>query len=573
MKQHKNHFSPRVIIILMSTIFILCGVTLYMILGAKDFVIPIILIIAMALLTVGAVIVQIFFTKKVYGRYHWYESLLDAIPFPISVTDIDMNWTFINKPVEDMLGIKRSEILGKQCHNWNANICNTENCGIARLRSGQLQTQFKQLGMDFQVDTSYIRDKKGNQAGHIEVVQDITSKVRGAQYSNQEVAKIAANLKALSEGSLNMDFSVGAGDQYTAEEKKNFEEINQNFKMAVDNIAVYISEISYILGEIADGNVSRSIVSEFKGDFLELKTALNHIVSSLNDTMLNINSASQQVAAGTRQVSDGSQAISQGATEQASAIEQLTSTVAQIAGQTRQNAVNANRANELAISAKDHAVDGNEQMKGMQSAMVEINESSANISKIIKVIDGIAFQTNILALNAAVEAARAGVHGKGFAVVAEEVRNLAARSAQAAKETTVLIESSIKKTEAGTEIANKTAAALAIIVEGVEKAAELMGQIAAASDEQATGIMLINGGIEQLSQVVQNNSATSEETAASAEELSSQAEILNSMVGRFKMEEAAQSARLLKGSPEHGHIENKVKRPEIELNDSQFGKY
>ena len=343
---------------------------------------------------------------------------------------------------------------------------------------------------------------------------------------------------------------------------------------------------------MADGDLTVEVAISSENDLLGKK--LHEMVEKNNEVLSTIAAASDQVASGSRQISDSSIALSQGATEQASSVEELTASVEEISTQTKVNAESANKANQLAEIAKNNAQKGNDQMKEMQKAMEEINISSSNISKIIKVIDEIAFQTNILALNAAVEAARAGQHGKGFAVVAEEVRNLAARSANAAKETTEMIEGSIKKVEAGTKIANDTADALNKIVEDVTQAASLVNDIATASNEQATGIAQINQGIMQVSQVVQTNSATSEESAAASEELSSQAELLKDAVNRFRLKKvrseyskyediSPEVLRMLENKrdkknseinqEEKSQDDKKTSNPKIVLSDKEFGKY
>ena len=419
-------------------------------------------------------------------------------------------------------------------------------------------------------DIEHARIVSDKQTKEIEKVYSVSEKQ--AQYQANEVNKLLVNLQRLSRGELLCDIVVDPGDQDTEALNKLFNEIAKNLGGGVEAIKGYIQDISIVLSDVSEGNLCVDITSEYHGDFIELKKSINNIISSLNNILVDINASAEQVASGTNQVSEGSQNISQGATEQASSIDELSASITQIAEQTKQNALNANTANDLANAAKKDAAEGNEQMKAMQKAMVEINDSSVNISKIIKVIDDIAFQTNILALNAAVEAARAGAHGKGFAVVAEEVRNLAARSAQAAKETTDLIEGSIKKVEIGSKIADQTASALNNIVNGVDKAAQLVGDIAVASNEQATGITQINKAIEQLSLVVQQNSATSEEAASASVQLSSQAELLKSMVGQFNLKKKADKAPQDEKNIDNVHS-NFLKKPKIILNDMEFGKY
>ena len=311
-------------------------------------------------------------------------------------------------------------------------------------------------------------------------------------------------------------------------------ELGRTMDQFADNLE---QEVVTNLQKLATGDLTFSVTPRSEQDLL--RGALQRLGQDLNALMEQIQSTGTEIAGGSTQVATSSQTQAQGATQQAAAVEEISSSMVEIGSQTRHNAENAAAANQLTQQACDAARQGNERMQAMITAMGEISEAGQSISKIIKVIDEIAFQTNLLALNAAVEAARAGVHGKGFAVVAEEVRNLAARSAKAARETAELIDSTVQKTSRGSQIAAQTAEALAGIVSSVSQAGELVADIAAASNEQAQGISQVSVGLTQIEQVVQLGTANTEELAAAAEELSGQATALHQMLSRFQLKNAA----------------------------------
>ncbi|MBR2303972.1 MAG: methyl-accepting chemotaxis protein [Ruminococcus sp.] len=311
--------------------------------------------------------------------------------------------------------------------------------------------------------------------------------------------------------------------------------LSTSLEETVFSLRQYISLITYSLTQISEGNLQYRLEGNFKGDFFKIKSTFNEIFDSLNDTFASINLSAEQVNSGAVQVSDYSQSVSQGATQQASAIEELSATLSDVSDQIMQNSEDSKNAYNI-VSDNTEAVNScNEDMENMLKAMNAIKTSSDEIAKIIKVIDEISFQTNILALNAAVEAAREG--SKGFGVVADEVRRLASRSAEAARQTADLIENSSAAVAKGSQIAEQTAKSLNEIVEKSNQIRALVKNISEASETQSGAIAQVNTGVDQISAVVSANTSTAVSTASASEELSSQSLILKNMIARFKLDD------------------------------------
>ncbi len=314
---------------------------------------------------------------------------------------------------------------------------------------------------------------------------------------------------------------------------------------AIANSTQYEHEIQRVLKEVVNRNLTVEVKGDFLGDYLGTKLSLIEIIKVLNSILLQIGHSAGQVESSSGHLSKESQAMSEGATEQASSIEELSSLISVVTEQISKNAENAKTAREKAAFAEKETLSSNSQMNDMMTAMENISFKSSEISKINKIMDDIAFQTNLLALNAAVEAARAGAAGKGFAVVADEVRNLAGKSADAARNTTQLIEETIAAVENGSHITRETAISLDKSSRATKDVVTLIDQIAQASEEQANAIVQIDQGIEQISTVVQANAATSEESAAASEELSDQAVILYDLIKSFKLNNSTFPSQLV----------------------------
>jgi len=499
----------------------------------------------------------------------------DQLPTPVMSIDRDFNVTVMNSAGAKVLGMTPEECSGRKCYElFKTPHCNTDQCQTKRAMeqnrafTGETVADPSGLNMPIRYTGAPIRDESGKVVGGVEYVLDITDEERSIHEIQRLVRQsIEGNLSVRADlDELNGSFNdIGKGlnemleailvpigeamevldrmsqGDLSARVRGDYQGDQAKLKNAINSFQdmnqQVVEDIRKITGAMAEGNLRVRPEADYQGDFQQIQNALNTVIDTLNENLNTVASATEQVSSAVEQVTAASQNLASVSQEQSSAVEEVSSSVEETDSQVKANAENADVANHLVNESATAANHGQERMQEMLDAMNGISEASQNIAKIIKVIDEIAFQTNLLALNAAVEAARAGQHGKGFAVVAQEVRNLAGRSAKAAKETADLIEDAVGRVKKGVGIANETATALESIQQNVVKVKDLIAEIATASQEQSQGMAQINDAISQVAQGAQNAAQQSEELSSSADEMNRLVNVMKEAVATFELTE------------------------------------
>lgn len=522
---------------------------------------------------------------------------LDVIPSPAMIIDTDYHIMYMNRKAVDLSQESLQSLLQRkaQCHSvWCTEHCHTSQCACGKAMQTKQDVESKTIAKPCgkSMDISYtgvpILDSHGKCIAIFEVISDMTeienarrSAEKVAAFQEVEIQRMQKNLSAIANGDFHCDYAITESDAETFIVHGKFlvltqslqktvaaiealsRDVNQISENAVqgnlgyranvnahlgsyhdiveginatlDSILLPIQEAADVLARVAERDLTRRVNGRYQGDHAHIKEAVNAAIDNLDDALRQVREGSEQVSSAAQMISSGSQHLAEGANAQAANLEEIGSSLKEIASMTKLNADNALKANELVAAANGKAEEGSTAMQRMSSAIVKIKESSDQTAKIIKSIDEIAMQTNLLALNAAVEAARAGEAGRGFAVVAEEVRNLAQRSAQAAKNTTDMIMESVKNAEAGVAYTDNARKAFMEIVDGIGHVNVLVSEIAKSSKEQSDGLHLLDEAVSGMEGITQQNAANAEESASSSEELNSQSEELLAMVGMFQI--------------------------------------
>lgn len=584
------------------------------------------------------------FSEKTF----WYESILDSIPFPVLVSDIDMNWTFFNKAAEDDIQAGRAEMVTKPCNNWGQDICNTDNCAVERLKDGKRKTEFtnKNKNLEYQVDTAFLKNKNDENIGYIEIVQNVTKSKRRAAYNQNEINRLSENLKIIGQGNFMIDARIDKPDEYTVTEAEHFKTIYRDLYMAVKAIKRMIKDTNELaaaaekgqldkradtsvhsgdykvviegfnktldlvvaplniaaanLADIAIGNIPEKIENNFKGMFNEFIGSINKLLEVNNDIiqkakkisqgvlyvklesrsendelMIALNDMVQQIArvikkfietsnnisrAG-NELNQSAMQISEGSNEQASSSEEVSSSMEEMVSTINQNADNSLMAEKMAVN-----IDRN--IEVMKKSVNDTSAAMKIIAEKIIVISEIAEKTDLLAINASIEAARAGEYGKGFSVVASEIRMLAENSSKAAIEIEDITKNSVN-------IALNSDKLIKELMPELKKTTNLVQEISAASAEQLTNANQVNNAMQELTKIIQQNSASAEELASTSEEFVGQSESMMNDIRFFKITKKRKSSirqlntLLDKYTAEIENIKKKINEEAANNNDTE----
>jgi len=473
------------------------------------------------------------------------QSAIDGAQTNMMLCDTDLTITYVNPAVVQMLvrretelraafpGFDPNNLVGQCIDQFHKNPSHQRSL-LGNKNNLPAKAEIRVADLEFEVNATAIMDGDGNLLGNMVEWNDIT-----------EQKDAERQMQALID-------SASAGDLSKRIDSSSYKGFMRNLSDGInkmlETVVAPVQEGTRVMKSLADGDLSQNMVGEFQGDFAVLQEAIDTSVNNLRSMVGDIRESASAITSGAGEIAQGNQDLSQRTEEQASSLEETASSMEQLTGTVKQNADNANQANQLASGAREQAEKGGKVVGNAVSAMSEINSSSKKIADIISVIDEIAFQTNLLALNAAVEAARAGEQGRGFAVVAGEVRNLAQRSAAAAKEIKALINDSVEKVDEGSKLVDESGKTLEEIVTAVKKVSDIIAEIAAASQEQSTGIDQVNKAIIQMDEVTQQNAALVEEAAAASESMDEQSKGLSKLMEFFGTADSDEAPSPVKSS-------------------------
>lgn len=465
------------------------------------------------------------------------QSAVDGAEAQLMICDTDLNITYANPSVVSMMASRAAELrqvfpgfdannlVGQCIDQFHKNPAHQRSL-LGNAANLPASAEIKVAGLEFGVNATAITDHNGNLMGNMVEWRDITEQ-KDAERQIQDLIDNAV------QGQLDARIDASA---YQGFMKNLGEGINE----LMEAVVTPTREVQRVMAGLSDGDLSQTMDGEFSGEFAQLRDATNSSIGNLLNMVNEIRTSADSIQSSSGEIAQGNADLSQRTEEQASSLEETASSMEEMTSTVKQNADNARQANQLASAARDQAEKGGSVVSNAVGAMSAINDSSKQIADIIGVIDEIAFQTNLLALNAAVEAARAGEQGRGFAVVAGEVRNLAQRSAGAAKEIKGLIKDSVEKVEEGSRLVDESGSTLDEIVNAVKKVSDIISEISAASDEQSTGIEEVNKAITSMDEMTQQNAALVEEAAAAGEAMNDQAKSMNELMDYFEVGEGGE---------------------------------